>query len=403
MSGDVRGVTRTHPRTLALVLAGGAGGRLELLTEHRAKPAVPYAGTHRLIDFPLSNCLHSGISDVWVLQQFNPVSLTEHLANGRPWDLDRTEGGLVVMHPRLGEGREGWHQGTADALWRHADLIREFAPEALVVVSADAVYRLDYAAVVAEHLESGAEVTMVTTEVEPDEAARYGVVTVDGEKVTDYAYKPDEPAGNLVTNEVFVFRPERTLGLVEELAADAGEEGCRTSAMGCSPGSSTTAPRGRIGWRGTGATSAPSSRTGSRTWTSSARRRRSTSVTPPGRSGPRPTSLVAARLEPSAVVDASLLAPGTRVAGRVERSVLSAGVVVEEGAVVEESVLLPGTVVRAGARVVRAVVDERCDIGPDARLGEDGGDIALVGRGESIDAGSRHAGGARIPEQDDDE
>jgi glucose-1-phosphate adenylyltransferase len=116
-------------RTLVIVLAGGAGGRLELLTEHRAKPAVPFAGTHRLIDFPLSNCHNAGLSDVWVAQQFNPISLSDHLSNGRPWDLDRTTGGLLLLQPRLGnDGREGFQRGTADALWRNAPLIREFAP-----------------------------------------------------------------------------------------------------------------------------------------------------------------------------------------------------------------------------------------------------------------------------------
>ena len=129
-------------RTLVIVLAGGAGGRLELLTHSRAKPAVPFAGTHRLIDFPLSNCLNAQISDVWVSQQFNPVSLSDHLANGRPWDLDRTAGGLLLLHPREGnDDRTGFQRGTADALWRNAELVRQFAPEALVLVSADAVYK----------------------------------------------------------------------------------------------------------------------------------------------------------------------------------------------------------------------------------------------------------------------
>src|SRR3954447_14651894 len=170
-------------RTLVVVLAGGAGGRLELLTRQRAKPAVPFAGKHRLIDFPLSNCHNAGLQDVWVAQQFNPISLFDHLANGRPWDLDRTDGGLLILQPRLGQDeREGFQQGTADSLWRNAPLIREFAPRALVVVSADAVYALDYAALVDEHAESGAAVTMVTTEVEPEDADRYGVVQVGGGK-----------------------------------------------------------------------------------------------------------------------------------------------------------------------------------------------------------------------------
>src|SRR4051794_17484589 len=196
-SGSNERVTRI--RTLVLVLAGGAGGRLELLTRKRAKPAVPSAGTHRLIDFPLSNCHNSGLEDVWIAQQFNPISLSDHLTNGRPWDLDRTTGGLLILQPRLGhDDREGFQMGTADSLWRNAPLIREFDPAALVVLSADAVYALDYAALVEQHARSGAAVTMVTTEVDPSDAGRYGVVQADGEQIRDYAYKPDEPAGNVI-------------------------------------------------------------------------------------------------------------------------------------------------------------------------------------------------------------
>src|SRR3954464_10142424 len=213
------------PRVLVLVLAGGAGGRLELLTEHRAKPAVPFAGVYRLIDFPLSNCEHAGIADVWVSVQHHPTSLADHLANGRPWDLDRTTGGLMTLPPRQGDDRGGWNAGTADSLWRQAELIRGFGADALVVVSADAVYKLDYREVVDAHLGSGAEVTMVTPEVPADDAPRYGIVRVEGERVVDYAYKPDEPVTTTATNEVFVFSPEPTLDRLEALAAAVGEEG----------------------------------------------------------------------------------------------------------------------------------------------------------------------------------
>src|SRR3954447_4925267 len=204
------------PRILVLVLAGGAGGRLELLTEQRAKPAVPFAGVYRLIDFPLSNCQHSGIADVWVSVQFHPTSLSDHLANGRPWDLDVRIGGLMMLPPFQGTDRGGWPTGTADSLWRQADLIREFDPDALVVVSSDAVYKLDYREVAEAHLGSGAEVTMDTTEVAEDDASRYGIVRMgeDG-KVTDYAYKPEAPATTTATNEVFVFSPGPTLDRLE--------------------------------------------------------------------------------------------------------------------------------------------------------------------------------------------
>src|SRR3954451_7397269 len=224
------------PRILVLVLAGGAGGRLELLTDARAKPAVPFAGVYRLADFPLSNCEHSQIADVWVSVQFHPTSLSDHLANGRPWDLDRTFGGLMVLPPFQGTDRGGWHTGTADSLWRNAELVRQFAADALVIVSSDAVYKLDYREVVDGHLGSGAEVTMVTTEVAVDDASRYGIVEVgDDGSVTDYAYKPDEPRTTTATNEVFVFDPGPTLDRLESLADAAGEEGLADLGSGLLP------------------------------------------------------------------------------------------------------------------------------------------------------------------------
>src|SRR3954470_15402275 len=214
------------PKVLVLVLAGGQGSRLELLTETRAKPAVPFAGVYRLIDFPLSNCEHSGIADVWVSVQYQPQSVNEHLANGRPWDLDRTTGGLMMLAPFQGSERGGWTEGGAAGLWRQSELIRQFDPDALVVVSSDAVYRLDYREVVDAHLGSGAEVTMVTTEVGPDDASRYGIVEVgDDGVVTDYAYKPDRPATTTATNEVFVFSPEATLDRLAALRGQGGAGG----------------------------------------------------------------------------------------------------------------------------------------------------------------------------------
>ena len=384
-------------RTLVIVLAGGAGGRLELLTRERAKPAVPYAGTHRLIDFPLSNCHNSGLPDVWISQQFNPISLSDHLANGRPWDLDRTIGGLLILQPRLGhDDRGGFQRGTADALWRNAPLIRDYAPEALVVVSADAVYACDYGALVDEHMASDAAVTMVTTEVDPDDAGRYGVVSVRDGKVADYAYKPDDPAGNLVTNEVFVFRPEPLLDTLEELADE--EDELEDLGHGLLPRlvSAGAARESRFEgyWRDVGTVDAY--------WES---HMDLLGDEPPiDLDDPDwPVLTHAAVLRASArvdgAVDGSLVAPAARVAGSVSRSVLGRGVVVEEGAVVRESVLLPGAVVRAGARVERAVIDEGVVVERDVAVGEAGGEIALVGLRASVSAAV--PGGGRFPVVED--
>jgi glucose-1-phosphate adenylyltransferase len=395
-------------RTLVVVLAGGAGGRLELLTRSRAKPAVPFGGNYRLIDFPLSNCLHSGLTDVWVIEQFNPVSLTDHLANGRPWDLDRTTGGLLVLHPRLGEGAEGWHQGTADALWRNASLIREFGAEALVVLSADAVYRLDYSTVVEAHVRTGATVTMVTTRVDRDEASRYGVVQAgNDDRITDYAYKPDEPASDLITNEVFVFDPATLLDLLEQLGGDVkDDEGLEDLGDAVLPRlvADGGAREFRFDgyWRDVGLVDSywaahmdllgqePEFRLDDPQWPV---------LTSGGRRGP-------VEVRDGAEVSDTLLSPAACVSGRVQRSVLAPGVGVEPGAVVRDSILLHGAVIESGAVVERAVIDAGARVSRGARVGgpePDGDDdlaIALVAQDEVVPGDAHLPAGARFPAED---
>ena len=394
------------PRVLVLVLAGGAGGRLELLTEQRAKPAVPFAGVYRLIDFPLSNCLYSGIADVWVSVQFHPMSISDHLANGRPWDLDRSVGGLMTLPPFLGDDRGGWNTGTADSLWRQAEKIRDFAPDALVVVSSDAVYKLDYRTVVDEHLQSGAEVTMVTTEVAADDASRYGIVELgDGDRVRGYEYKPDEPATTTATNEVFVFTPGPTLDRLEHLADECGEEGLEDLGNGLLPGQTkdgaARAHRFDGYWRDVGTVPAY--------W--SAHREFLSPEPPIDLDEPgwpvrtRGGRHSAARLLGGAVVVDSLVSNGTHVAGEVRGSVLSPGVVVEEGATVVDSVLLRGARVRSGATVTRAVLDDGVDVQDGARVGSEGDGlegIALVGRRATVKRGADVPAGGRFPEPDED-
>ena len=390
-----------QPRVLVVVLAGGAGSRLELLTRARAKPAVPYGGHYRLIDVVLSNCHHSGLSEVWVTQQTNPVSLSDHLNGGRPWDLDRTRGGLLVLAPRQDKdtGKGGFAQGTADVLWRHTELVRAFAPDALVVLSADAVYALDYDAVVRRHLDADADVTMVTTRVAADDASRYGVVQVEDGRVTDYAYKPDQPASDLVTNEVFVFTPDAVLDLLDELGAAAGEDGLEDLGDDVLP-RMVKAGRAREHrfegyWRDLGTVEAY--------WAAHMDLLDDEPPYDPGDPG-WPLLTVGghrrpARVRPGADLDDALLSPSADVSGVVRRSVLSPEVVVEAGAEVVDSVLLPGVVVRAGAKVRRAVLDEGVEVAAGTTVGGEG-DLVLVGKGEHVTADL--APGARQPEPEDD-
>ena len=389
-----------QPRTLVVVLAGGSGSRLESLTHTRAKPAVPYAGHYRLVDVVLTNCMHSGLSEVWLTQQTNPVSLSDHLNGGRPWDLDRTRGGFLVLAPRQDKdtGKGGFASGTADVLWRHTELIREFAPDALVVVSSDAVYAMDYEEVVREHLASEAHVTMVTTRVDRDDASRYGVVLTEDGRVTDYAYKPDEPKSDLVTNEVFVFTPKPVVDLLDELGDAAGDEGLSDLGDDLLPRlvASGLAREHRFEdyWRDLGTIPAY--------WQAHMDLLEDEPPFDPGRDewrlitrgGNRPP----ARIRAGARVEDSLLSPGSTVAGTVCHSVLSPHVVVEAGAEVFESVLLHGAIVRSGACVRRAILDQGVEVCAGVQLGGDG-DIALVGRGERVEADL--PAGARQPEPED--
>lgn len=393
------------PHVLALILAGGAGSRLELLTERRAKPAVPYGGSYRLIDIPLSNCRHSGIRDVWVVQQQHPASLADALANGRPWDLDRSTGGLLVLPPAMGSKREGWHHGTADALWKQAELIRELAPEVLLVLSADAVYRQDYAALVEEHCAAAAAVTMVTTQLPSGDASRYGVVVPgpDG-AIQDYAYKPEQPASDIITTEAFAFDPERVLSELDAIAARVGGEGERIGDLGDELLGTLVAEgtarehRHQGYWRDLGTVDAywdshqdlvrdePHFRLDDPSWPI---------LTAASRSP-------AARVRRGAVVKDSLLSGGAEVRGTVEDSVLSPAVIVEESAVVRRSVLLPGAVVRAGAVVEDAVLDSGVIVGRDCSVGESDGGVTLLGRRATLPPGTTVSAGGRYPEGDDD-
>jgi len=368
-----------RPRVLALVLAGGEGGRLDVLTEERAKPAMPFAGVYRLIDFTLSNLRNSGVSDVWVIQQYEPHSLTEHLANGRPWDLDRTHGGMRVLHPHIGRSESGWYEGNADAIFRSKADIRSFDPDLLLVMSADHVYTLDLARVIAEHVERDADATLVTTRVPQEEAGRFGVVQVgtDG-KVERYDYKPEEPEGDIVATEVFLFGAEGLLAGLEELADGDDDSGLEDLGDEYLPQlvreGDVREHRLEGHWRDVGTVESyweghmeflgpdPPLDLGDPDWPIL-----TWAVTHPP-----------ARISATGAVEESLVSPGCEIHGTVVHSVLAPGVCVEEGAEVRDSVVLHDAVIRSSGRVERAIVDELAEI--RTRVGEAEGEIALVGR-----------------------
>jgi glucose-1-phosphate adenylyltransferase len=380
-------------RTLLVVLAGGAGSQLETLTERRAKPALPYGGTHRLIDFPLSHASNSGISDVWVVEQHHPLSITEHLAGGRPWDLDRTRGGVLVLGPEAGES----HHGTADALWRRADAIRAHEPEVVLVASAGAVYRMDYADVVARHLASGAALTIVTTRHGGD-LTRHGVVQVQEGRVSEYVNRPEHPRGDVVATQVAAFDPAALLAGLEDVWRGRGADGLGDLGDHLLP-----AMVGRGGavehrhqgyWEEVGSVEEywqvqmdlldrPPFDLDDPMWPVATRVRRHGGVRVPG----------------AGQVENALLGPGTLVEGTVRRSVLGAGVRVAAGAEVVDSVLLDDVRVGPGAVVRRTVVDEGARIRGRAEVGGagEGDGVALVAAHAVVHPRKRVAAGGRYP------
>ena len=390
-------ITRIAKKTvLAIVLAGGRGSRLSPLTDERAKPAVPFLGTYRLIDFTLSNLVHSGVHDVWVIEQYMPHGLNDHLSGGRPWDLDRTRGGLVVMPPfSNAENEDGeFAHGNAHALHQHAHLIREFGADVVVVLSADHVYRLDYAEVIRRHIEHGASVTMVTTNLDDEaQATRFGNVQAgpDGQ-VTAFAYKPDQPLGRTVTAEIFVYDTGALLSTLDDLAKKGplGDYGEELLPALVERGDAYAFPMSGY-WMDVGTLEAylQSHRDfldgrglelDDPVWPFI-----TSSITRP------PTSN-----EKTARLDTAFARGGAVIAGEVTRSLIAPGARVEAGAVVRDAVVQPGAVVRAGARVSHAIIDQNAEVGVNARVGGQSansrptviGAGAHVGEGVEIGPGS---------------
>jgi len=402
-------VTRSH--VLALVQAGGAGGRMDVLTRERAKPLLPFAGVFQLVDFPLSNLANSGITDVWLSVQFQGAGLGEEVANGRPWDLDRNRGGLRLLMPQEGTGatdEEGFAKGNADELYRFRDQVAADAPEVVIVMSADHVYRFDLMDAVDTHRRTGAECTVVTTDVPIEEATDHATVEADDQgKVTDFAYKPDNPSTGTVATEIFVYDPAALVSVLEELhrelGADAGEGDTGLGDYGehLVP---RLVDRGRTYvhempgyWKDLGqphkyveahhdVLADDQGVLGDVDWPILSHQQQ------------RP----AARVLEGGRISESLLSPGSSVSGTVLRSVLGPGVVVDEGATVCDSVVFRDTHIRSGTRLSWAVVDQDCVIGPDADVGsphvkpDDPDAIVLIGRRSTVGRGITLGEGARL-------
>lgn len=384
---------------IAMLLAGGQGSRLGILTKNIAKPAVPYGGKYRIIDFPLSNCVNSGIYTVGVLTQYQPLELNDYIGNGAAWDLDRASGGVHILSPYQQIKGSEWYKGTANAIYQNINFIDRYDPEYVCILSGDHIYKMDYSKMLAFHKQKNADCTIAMLEVPWDEASRFGLMLVDDEgAITAFEEKPEVPSSNKASMGVYIFTWKK---LREYLLADEAD-----------PNSSNDFGKNLIPamheagerlfayhfdgyWKDVGTIDS--------LWEAnldllrpsvdldlSDNEWRIYSKSPAS-----PPHFVSS----TAKVENSMMAEGCCIDGEIDYSVLFADVVVEEGAKVDSSIIMPGTVIKKGAVVQYAIVAENAVIESGAVVGEkpenvadrDDWGVAVVGAGVTVGAGAKVA------------
>ena len=374
---------------IAMLLAGGQGSRLYELTQQTAKPAVSFGGKYRIIDFPLSNCINSGIDTVGVLTQYQPLALNEYIGNGAPWDLDRTRGGLSVLPPYQGSKGSDWYKGTANAIYQNIQFIRKYDPDYVLILSGDHIYRMDYAAMLAAHKANKAVCTVATIEVPMEEASRFGICNTNPDgRIYEFEEKPKKPKNNQASMGIYIFN---TQTLIQYLTDDEN-----------TPGSSNDFGKNIIPnllnnkerlfaftfsgyWKDVGTISslweANMDLIGERPPLDLSK----TDFKIFSRNEARPPQFIGQ----SATIQNSMISEGCVINGCVRNSILSGGVVIEEGAVVENSVIMDDVTVHAGATVFYSIVDSDSEICDGAVVGDRQGDkdhIRVIAKGTVIAA-----------------
>ena len=382
---------------VAMILAGGQGSRLGVLTRWRAKPAVPYGGKYRIIDFPLSNCTNSGIDVVGVLTQYEPFVLNSYIGNGAPWDLNTNNGGAYVLSPYTHVGDEGrWFEGTADAIYQNIRFIDRFDPEYVVVLSGDHIYKMDYSSMVEFHKANEADTTIAVMPVPIEEASRFGILATDeNARVTDFVEKPANPPSNLASMGIYVFSWKKARQyLVDDAASetsthDFGKDVIPAMLAG---NERLFAYRFEGYWRDVGTIDS--------LWEANMDLLDAESgldlADDSWKIYSRNPNLPAARIGCGAELDECMVAEGCDVEGVVTHSLLFQGVRVGKGAKIIDSVVMRGAHIEEGAVVERAVVAEDVVVGAGARIGEKEGDFVVLGPGCRIAAGVSVAAGQSV-------
>lgn len=354
---------------IAMILAGGQGSRLYSLTQGLAKPAVPFGGKYRIIDFPLSNCVNSGIDTVGVLTQYQPLELNEYIGNGQPWGLDRAHGGVFILPPYQKSTGSDWYTGTANAIYQNMRFINRYNPDYVLILSGDHIYKMNYAKMLSFHRKKGADCTIAVLEVPREEASRMGIMTTDEEgAITEFEEKPAEPKSLLASMGIYIFSTEVLRKYLEE--DDLDPESSKDFGKNVIPkmlgaGAALYAYPFEGYWKDVGTINSlweanmdlldrsVSLDLQDKEWRIFARN----AVRPPQYIGPE------AHVQNSAITE------GVEVYGTVDFSVLFAGVTVGKGAVVRDSIIMPGSAIEPGAVVEYAIIAENCVVGAGARVG----------------------------------
>ena len=369
---------------IAMLLAGGQGSRLYVLTENMAKPAVPFGGKFRIIDFPLSNCANAGIDTVGVLTQYRPLELNRYIGSGQPWDLDRADGGVHILPPYQSAGGASWYKGTANAIFQNIGFVDMYDPEYVLILSGDHIYKMNYAKMLAHHKKAGADCTISVMEVPWEDAPRFGIMNVDeNDTITEFEEKPAHPKSNLASMGIYVFTWKK---LREYLIEDESDEassndfGKNIIPKMLKNGEKMAAYRFSGYWKDVG--------TFESLWQANMDL---LSDNPPislndphWRIYSGNQSLPAHYVGPNASVISSLTGEGAVILGNVFHSVIFYNVTVEEGATVTDSVLMPGTVVEKGAVVDHAILGERCRVRAGCVVRGAAGSIQVYGNDDVV-------------------
>ena len=379
-----------------MLLAGGQGSRLYTLTQNLAKPAVPFGGKYRIIDFPLSNCVNSGIDTVGVLTQYQPLILNDYIGNGQPWDLDRSNGGVFVLPPYQKSSGSDWYTGTANAIYQNINFIERYDPEYVLILSGDHIYKMDYEKMLAYHKEKNADCTIAVLQVPMEEASRFGIMNTypDG-TIFEFEEKPPKPKSNLASMGIYIFswsKMRKYLIDDEKDPLSSKDFGKNILPAMLADGQKMVAYPFEGYWKDVGTIDS--------LWEANM------DLLDPkvpldlydvswkiySRNPVMPPHYIA----DGAVVQNSMGTEGCAIEGKVDFSIIFAGVTIESGAVVRDSIIMPGTVIRKGAIVEYSIIAENCVIGENAIVGQrpenaqdrDAWGIAVVGNNVKIGAGA---------------